>query len=117
MGESDRRRGRREGRDRRKGRAAAGLGALAARSHPVEAAIRMRELRVELLSGKKVVDRDGRKVGRIAEIVAEYRGTELIVTEVHVGVQGFAERFSLHGIGAAFTSLLGARIRDKTPAK
>ena len=60
------------------------------------------------------VPRDGRKVGRIAEIVAEYRGTELIVTEVHVGVQGFAERFSLHGIGAAFTTVVNVRSNSRT---
>lgn len=70
----------------------------------------MRELHVELLSGRKIVDRNGKKVGRIEEILAEYRGgRELIVHEVHVGRRGFAERFSL--------GLFGARIRDKSPAK
>jgi sporulation protein YlmC with PRC-barrel domain len=77
----------------------------------------MRELRVELLSGRKVVDRNGKKVGHIAEIVAEYRDTELIVREVHVGRRGFAERFSLRGIGESVTFIFGARVRDKTPAK
>ena len=66
----------------------------------------MRELHVELLSGRKVVDRNGKKVGRVEEIVAEVRGKELIVHEVHVGRRGFAERFSLRNIG-----------RDKAPAK
>lgn len=77
----------------------------------------MRELHVELLSGRKIVDRNGKKVGRIEEIVAEYRGEELIVQEVHVGRRGFAERFSLQGVGETFTSIFGARVRDKTPAK
>jgi len=66
----------------------------------------MRELHVELLSGRKVVDRNGKKVGRIEENVAEYRGEELIVYEVHVGRIGFAERFSLR-----------AGMRAKKPAK
>ena len=66
----------------------------------------MRELHVELLSGRKVVDRNGKKVGHIEEIVAEYRGTELIVREVHVGRSGFAERFSLR-----------VMMRSKKPAK
>jgi sporulation protein YlmC with PRC-barrel domain len=66
----------------------------------------MRELHVELLTGRKVVDRNGKKVGRIEEIVAEYRGAELIVIEVHVGRFGFAERFSLHG-----------GLHDKKPTK
>ncbi|HEY2092215.1 MAG TPA: PRC-barrel domain-containing protein [Thermoanaerobaculia bacterium] len=77
----------------------------------------MRELHVELLTGRKVVDRNGKKIGRIEEIVAEYRGNELIVEEVHVGTRGFAERFSLRGVGDAFTSVFGARLRDKTPAR
>jgi sporulation protein YlmC with PRC-barrel domain len=68
----------------------------------------MRELHVELLSGRKVVDRNGKKVGRIEEIVAEYRGTELIVREVHHGRVGFVERFSL-----AF----GTRLHNKKPAR
>lgn len=66
----------------------------------------MRELHVELLSGRKVVDRNGKKVGHIEEIVAEYRGTELIVREVHVGRSGFVERFSLRFM-----------LRSKKPAK
>jgi hypothetical protein len=70
----------------------------------------MRELRVELLTGRKVVDRNGKKIGRIEEIVAEYRGTELIVREVHLGRRGFVERFSLREI-------FGARMRDKAPTK
>lgn len=65
----------------------------------------MRELHVELLMGRKVVDRNGKKVGRIQEIVAEYRGHELIVREVHVGRTGFVERFSLRPM------------RHKKPAK
>jgi sporulation protein YlmC with PRC-barrel domain len=68
----------------------------------------MRELHVELLTGCKVVDRNGKKIGRIEEIIAEYRGQELIVREVHVGRRGFAERFSLRGM---------SRLRDATPAK
>ena len=68
----------------------------------------MREIHVELLSGRKVVDRNGKKVGRIEEIVAEYRGNELIVEEVHVGRIGFIERFSL---------VFGTRLLGKKPAK
>ncbi|HEY2829565.1 MAG TPA: PRC-barrel domain-containing protein [Thermoanaerobaculia bacterium] len=68
----------------------------------------MRELHVELLTGCKVVDRNGKKIGRIEEIIAEYRGQELIVREVHVGRRGFAERFSLRGM---------SRLRDAPPAK
>ena len=65
-------------------------------SRPLEAAIRMRELHVELLCGRKVVDRNGKKVGRIEEIVAEYQGADLVVHEVHLGRRGFFERFSIY---------------------
>jgi hypothetical protein len=68
----------------------------------------MREIHVELLTGRQVVDRNGKKVGRIEEIVAEYRGTDLIVREVHLGRVGFVERFSL---------VFRARMHDKKPDK
>lgn len=79
----------------------------------LEAAIRMRELHVELLSGRKVVDRNGKKVGRIEEIVAEYAaGRELIVQEVHIGRFGFLERFSVRMFGTRATKPSKLRWED-----
>lgn len=51
-----------------------------------------REARVEELIGRKLCDVDGRKVGRIEELVAEQRGTDLVVIEVHVGPGALLER-------------------------
>lgn len=73
----------------------------------------MNELRVELLVGRKVVDAAGEKVGRIQEIIAEARGERMIVTEVHVGRSGFAERFSIGGVGQAFASFFGGRRQSR----
>jgi hypothetical protein len=73
----------------------------------------MRELRVELLVGRKVVDATGEKAGHIEEIVAEYREGGMYVTEVHLGRTGFAERFSLGNAGQLFTSFFGARMKSR----
>jgi sporulation protein YlmC with PRC-barrel domain len=53
---------------------------------------RFREARVEELLGRKVCDADGRKIGRIEELVAEQQGTELVVVEVHLGPGALLER-------------------------
>ena len=54
--------------------------------------LKAREARVEELVGRKVCDVDGRKVGRIEELIAEQHGTELVVVEVHVGPGALLER-------------------------
>jgi sporulation protein YlmC with PRC-barrel domain len=51
-----------------------------------------REARVEDLVGRRLCDVDGRKVGRIEELVAELRGTDWVVIEVHVGPAALLER-------------------------
>lgn len=51
-----------------------------------------REARVEELLGRKIRDADGRKIGRIEELVAEWQGTDLVVVEVHVGRGALLER-------------------------
>lgn len=52
----------------------------------------VRELHVEALLGRRVRDPDGRKVGRIEEVIAEIRGTDWVVVEVHVGSGALLER-------------------------
>lgn len=44
-----------------------------------------RELRLELLLGRRVVDSAGEHVGRIEELVADAEGGECRVREYHVG--------------------------------
>ena len=56
------------------------------------ASLTVREARVEELVGRKVCDVEGRKVGRIEELIAEQHGTELVVVEVHVGPGALLER-------------------------
>jgi sporulation protein YlmC with PRC-barrel domain len=51
-----------------------------------------REARVEDLLGRGLCDVDGRKVGRIEELVAELRGTDWVVIEAHVGPGALLER-------------------------
>lgn len=77
----------------------------------------MNELRIELLVGRKIVDAAGKKLGHIQEVIAEYRGGEMVVTEVHVGRAGFAERFSLKSASQIFTAAMGGRTRSQHPSR
>lgn len=52
-----------------------------------------REVHVELLLGKRVVDTTGSGVGRIEEIIVERHGDDYLVREFHVGNYAFLERF------------------------
>ena len=52
----------------------------------------VREVHIEQLIGRKVRDADGRKIGRIEELLAEWQGTDLVVIEVHVGPGALLER-------------------------
>lgn len=51
-----------------------------------------RELYVESLLGSRLRDADGISLGRIEEIVAEIRGTDWVVVEIHVGRGALLER-------------------------
>jgi sporulation protein YlmC with PRC-barrel domain len=53
-----------------------------------------RELNVESLFGTRVVDRDGRYVGRIEEVVAIREGTTCMVTAYLLGTTGLVGRFA-----------------------
>jgi hypothetical protein len=71
-----------------------------------------RELHLESLLGHRLRGADGKSLGRIEEVVAEVRGTDWIVVEVHVGPSALLERL------AELTSLLpvvGAVHRRLTP--
>ena len=75
----------------------------------------VRELRVESLLGHRLRDADGKSLGRIEEIVAEIRGTDWIVVEVHVGrgalLQRLTELTSLVPLVSALQHRLGERRR------
>lgn len=51
-------------------------------------------LRYHWLRGKNVRTRDGRRVGRITDLVAEARGESLCVTTLLVGSGGFLRRLT-----------------------
>ena len=80
---------------------------------PADTAVR--ELRVESLLGHRLRGADGKSLGRIEEIVAEIRGTDWIVIEVHVGRGALLERLteltSLLPLLGPLRHRLGARHR------
>jgi sporulation protein YlmC with PRC-barrel domain len=65
------------------------------------------EVRVELLLGRRVRDRQGRPVGRIEEVRAEPKGKEMRVTEYLVGRSAMLERLSVQAFLLTFPRLLG----------
>ena|ERR1700686_416800 len=73
------------------------------------------EVKLELLVGRRVVDVDGVRVGRIEEVLAEREGDELLVTEYHVGAYGLFERLSIYHIGAGLLRYLGGRAQSANP--
>jgi hypothetical protein len=56
---------------------------------------REREIPLERLLGRRVLDADGRVLGRIEEARAERRDGELIVVEWVLGASGLLERLGL----------------------
>jgi hypothetical protein len=52
----------------------------------------VRELHVERLVGHRLRDGSGESLGRIEEIVAERRGTDWYVVEIHIGPGALLER-------------------------
>lgn len=71
-----------------------------------------REARVEALIGRKVLDVDGRKVGRIEELVAEWQGTDLVVVEAHVGPGALLERVVDLATLVPYSGTLRHRLRN-----
>ncbi len=58
-----------------------------------------REIRIEDLLGRRVVDRAGRKLGRVSEIRAEPRGSGLEITGFVIGAWGWIERLAMQNVG------------------
>jgi sporulation protein YlmC with PRC-barrel domain len=61
---------------------------------------------VEDLLGRVVVDAEGKKLGRIEEIVADRHPDHLAIVEYHVGELALLERLSGAGILGSFLTLL-----------
>lgn len=75
------------------------------------------EIHIELLIGRRVVDINGKNVGRIEEFLAEEKGEDLVVTEVLVGTYGFLQRLSIYHFGFGLLRYLGARGRTAKPRR
>ena len=66
-----------------------------------------REVRLERLLGRKVVDAAGEVIGRLEEAIAEVRGSEHVVREFHVGKFAVLERLGSGLLGAELLRLVG----------
>ncbi len=53
-----------------------------------------REIRLEDLLGRRVLDGSGRSVGRLEEVVAEWRGDQVVVAQYVLGMRGLLRRLS-----------------------
>jgi hypothetical protein len=67
----------------------------------------MKELHLERLLGCPVLDGAGRRVGRIEEVVAEWKGDRCYVREYHLGPDALLERLSASAILAPLLRLFG----------
>lgn len=67
-----------------------------------------RELRLQQLLGKQVIDPTGQNVGRIEEVRAIQQGEEWVIQEYLVGTTAILERLSAWTVGLKLLSLLGA---------
>jgi hypothetical protein len=54
---------------------------------------------VEDLIGRRVLDRDGRKVGRLEEMRATREGEYYVVSEFHIGPAALIERLAVRHLG------------------
>lgn len=68
-----------------------------------------KEVRIELLLGKRVVSREGKPVGRIEEVRAIKRNGTWQVEEYLIGAVALLERLSAWRVGMAILTVLGMR--------
>jgi sporulation protein YlmC with PRC-barrel domain len=75
--------------------------------------VAVKTIHLELLLGRRVLDGEGKSIGRIEEIRAESKGDDFVVTEYHVGPPAMLERLSASAIGGAILEFLRLRDRGK----
>lgn len=68
-----------------------------------------REVHIELLLGRRVLDSTGKSVGRIEEVIAERQGDEWVVREYLVGSAALLHRLSALDIGRALLGVFRAK--------
>ncbi|CDX45023.1 conserved hypothetical protein [Mesorhizobium plurifarium] len=72
----------------------------------------MATVHLDHLAGRRVFSERGRSIGYIEEIIAEQDGSDLVVTEFHVGIFAAFERLSASTIGTALLDFFGLRRRE-----
>ncbi|MDG4875000.1 hypothetical protein P9273_07815 [Mesorhizobium sp. WSM4935] len=72
----------------------------------------MATVHLDHLAGRRVFSEHGRSIGYIEEIIAEQDGSDLVVTEFHVGIFAAFERLSASTIGTALLDFFGLRRRE-----
>ena len=71
-----------------------------------------REINLALLLGRKVLDAEGKTVGRIEEVIAERRSGEYVVREYLLGRAALLNRFSARVKGLTKLRLFGKPSHD-----
>ena len=71
------------------------------------------EINVEHLLGRRVRDAQGENVGRIEELIAEIRGTDWVVVEVHLGRGALLERLVAISTLVPVIGKIGKRSRKR----
>jgi len=67
-----------------------------------------REVHLELLLGKEVLDSTGQEIGRLEEVQAKQSGEDWVIYEYLVGPAARLERLSAWALGLAILRLFGA---------
>jgi sporulation protein YlmC with PRC-barrel domain len=70
----------------------------------------MKEVHVEHLLGRRVVDSEGRRIGRIHEIQAERGDKSCTVESFHVGNKALIERLAKWAVPARFGELIQSKL-------
>jgi hypothetical protein len=76
---------------------------MSTKPHGIGNGARLREVRLDRLLGRQVMDVNHHPVGRIEEFRTETRGTRYVVSEYAIGVGGLMERLGV-GVKALFGS-------------
>ena len=68
-----------------------------------------REIHIERLLGRKVFDSEGKRIGRLEEVIAAQHGEEWVVEEYWVGSGALLHRLSVRGAARALLGLCGIK--------
>jgi sporulation protein YlmC with PRC-barrel domain len=68
-----------------------------------------REIHIEQLLGRKVFDSEGKRAGRLEEVIAVHQGDECVVQEYWIGSYALLHRFSAISVGRSLLGLFGAK--------